>query len=153
MAAEVRSWVLEMGAKREQQQQQRRVPDSSVSGADARGYFLLGRIWKVRQDVLGGSGPVAFVEVLCDGDASAAAGPETESDSRARLINILLFGMPRPQSGQVAANNGIPGLRPDGLIGVHKGLVWEIELDDARPGSSGSDKEKWLVCMEWDLIQ
>jgi hypothetical protein len=151
MAAEVRSWVLEMGAKREQQQQ-RWVPDSSVSGADARGYFLLGRIRKVRQDVLGSSGPVAFVEVLCDGDASAA-GPETESDCRARLINILLFGMPRPQSGQVAGNNGIPGLRPDDLVGVHKGLVWEIELDDARPGSSGFDKEKWLVCMEWDLIQ
>ncbi|RMJ23632.1 hypothetical protein PHISP_05510 [Aspergillus sp. HF37] len=150
MAAEVRSWVLEMGAKREQQQQ--RVPDSSVSGADARGYFLLGRTRKVRQGVLGSSGPVAFVEVLCDGDSSTE-GPETESDSRARLINILLFGMPRSQPGQVAGNNGIPDLRPDGLVGIHKGLVWEIELDGEKPGSSGSDKEKWLVCMEWDLIQ
>lgn len=103
----------------------------------------------MRQGALGSSGPVLFVEVMCEDGSD-------ECDSRSRLRNILLFGVPRSNSGLVPESHHIPDLQPDSLVGVYKGLVWEIELDDAtdsRPGSESGNKQKWLVCMEWDLIE
>ena len=104
----------------------------------------------MRRGALGSSGPVAFLEVMCDGGSD-------ESSPQSRLRNILLFGTPRSKSALGPENNHIPDLQPDSLVGVYKGLVWEIELDDmmidSRSGfESDGDKQQWLICMEWDLI-
>lgn len=149
MAAEIRSWVLEMGTKREQL-------DSSVRFdlADAKKYLLTARITRVvRQSVLRSSGAVAFVE--------AQIISENNEEDR-ELRNILLMGSPRHQSGDSELEHGR-------VIGVCRGLVWEIELDEdgihnlahkdgldvgnlnACP-SNANDRERWLVVMEWDFL-
>lgn len=163
MADEVRRWVLEMGAKREhhhfphqqqQQQRQRLVEDSSFSGIDTRGYLLVGRVQKVRRDVVGSSGPVTFVLVE---ECERNSGDDQTGEVRS-LRNILLFGMPRSKPERSSTGNDVPDLQQGRLVGVHKGLVWEIELDKRSSETKSSheshgDPEKWLVCMEWDIIQ
>lgn len=157
----MRRWVLEMGAKREhhhflhQQRQQRVVEDSSSSGIDTRGYFLVGRVQNVSQGVLGSSGPVAFVLVE---ECERNSGDDQTGEARSPTRNILLFGMPRSKPERSSTGNDVPELQQGRLVGVHKGLVWEIELDKrpSEPKSSDEsrgDMEKWLVCMEWDIIQ
>lgn len=153
MAAEVRGWVLEMGTKREQL-------DSSMIKVDAhkvdlRKYFVTARISNVVRSVLRSSGAVAFVEakLLSGGSISVDDGRQ----------NILLMGSPRSRSGDSELAQG-------SVVGVYRGLVWEIELDrdgidalsrkdevdagdldDCQP-SSANDRERWLVVMEWDLL-
>lgn len=153
MAAEVRGWVLEMGMKREQL-------DSSVVRVDAQGvdvkkYFVTARISNVVRSVLRSPGAVAFVEaeLLSEGSISMDDGRR----------NILLMGSPRSRSGDSELAQG-------SVVGVYRGLVWEIELD--RDGvntlsrkdevdvgdlgdcqsSNANDRERWLVVMEWDLL-
>lgn len=154
MAAEVRGWVLEMGTKREQL-------DSSVVrvgaqvGVDSRKYLVTTRIVKVVRSVLRSSGPVAFVEaeLLSEGSISVDDGRR----------NILLIGSPRSRPGDSELAQG-------SMVGVYRGLVWEIELDrdsvDALSrkdgvdvgdlgdfqSSNANDRERWLVVMEWDLL-
>ncbi|OJJ82535.1 uncharacterized protein ASPGLDRAFT_27367 [Aspergillus glaucus CBS 516.65] len=154
MAAEVRGWVLEMGTKREQL-------DSSVVrfgaqvGVDSRKYLVTTRIVKVVRSVLRSSGPVAFVEaeLLSEGSISVDDGRR----------NILLMGSPRSRPGDSELAQG-------SVVGVYRGLVWEIELDrdgvDALSrkdgvdvgnlgdyqSSNANDRERWLVVMEWDLL-
>lgn len=141
MAAEVRSWILEMGTKREQL-----IPTPNPN------YLLMVRVENVRQGGLGTSGPVAFVVGSCVG----LSGEQDAKDEDSR--NILLFGVPRSRPEGLSAE-GVPELKAGNLIGVHRGLVWEIELDKVdsqEPGStddSSAEMEKWLVCMEWDLIE
>lgn len=149
MASEVRSWVLEMGTKREQLQPS---PGRQMFSSETKKYLITGRITKVRRSALGSSGPFTFVEAQVQQPAEAGVG-----ESR----NILLMGSPsfRP---------GYHELQVDDVIGIYRGLVWEIELnqdgiDDLLRKSSipadltgyknSDDPEKWLVVMEWDLLQ
>lgn len=93
---------------------------------------------------------MAFVEGVLVG------GTDTDTDR-----NVLLFGRPRSKAGERVSNVGVMSVsevKTDSLVGIHRGLVWEIELD--KPDDQGKhresdqgDKEKWLVCMEWDLLQ
>lgn len=145
MAAEVRSWILETGAKREQPAA---TPDPS--------YLFTARVETVWQSRLGSAGPVAFVAARC---VSLSGEEAAVAESR----NILLFGAPRAKAE--LSTEGVQELRTGSLVGVHRGLVWEIELDspdDENNGGSGSrasreggsaEMERWTVCMEWDLIE
>lgn len=151
MAAEVRGWVLEMGTKREQLDTSAARFDAQ--GVDARKYLVTARIRRVVRSVLRSSGAVAFVEAEFISD--------TEGGNR-ESRNILLMGSPRFQSRD-------SGLAQGSVFGVYRGLAWEIELDgDGVNTLSGKveidvadlngqptntdDRERWLMVMEWDLL-
>lgn len=190
MAAEVRSWILEMAVKREnlrqqQQQQHRPQPDSDNQEAtqpDTGRYFLTAEVETSRQAPLHGPGSVSFVRAR---PVRTESSRETSPPPREEKKNILLFGSPASQQGvssrasSDAATNA-PELNPNNVIGIHRGLVWEIELgtepsrreergdSSADHGHEGEDipsacpqqdhakegkTEKWLVGMEWDLLR
>ena len=157
MASEVRSWVLEMGTKRGQLQPS---PGRQMFSTEAQKYLITARIADVRRSALGSSGPLAFVEAQVQqqpaSDTHAAAEAEA-ADSRRK---ILLMGSPHFRPGHHE-------LRVDDVIGFYRGLVWEIELNqggvddllrspnpaDLTGYARDDDSEKWLVVMEWDLLQ
>lgn len=159
MAAEVRSWVLEMGIKREQSDLNFSTSNTTRPySIDTRKYLLTARITSVRQAALASSGPLAFVQaqvISHPTSKSEETGSENDYDSR----NILLMGTPRSRSEPYE-------LKSESVIGVYRGLVWEIELreddmdDLLRDDSSQAgladyqpSNERWLVVMEWDLLQ
>ncbi|KNG86273.1 hypothetical protein ANOM_004521 [Aspergillus nomiae NRRL 13137] len=165
MAAEVRSWILEMSTKREQMHMNHR--NNTGAGPDLQKYFLAVRIADVRQSALASSGPLAFVRgkpVTSLDDDEDASGNHEGSEMR----TILLLGAPRSQpaglSSQYPDASRVPGLVRGNLVGVHRGLVWDLDLEDrlsgydipSEPDSDGHGQSrtttKWLVCMEWDLI-
>ena len=150
MASEVRSWVLEMGMKREQLQPS---PGRQMFSTKMNRYLITARVTNVRRSALGSSGPLTFVE------AEVVQQPAEIEEAVSRR-NILLMGSPRFRPGYHE-------LRLDDMIGIYQGLVWEIELnqdgvDDLlrrNPNPTeltaytyGDDSEKWLVVMEWDLV-
>lgn len=59
--------------------------------------------------------------------------------------NLLLMGA--PQSGE---RGGVPELKKGDLVGIGRGLVWEVELDAV--GESSEEMEKWSVCVEWSVL-
>ncbi|KAE8164025.1 hypothetical protein BDV40DRAFT_125247 [Aspergillus tamarii] len=165
MAAEVRSWILEMGTKREQMQMNYRT--RTGAGLDLERYFLVVRIADVRQSALASSGPLAFVRgqpVTSLEDEEDASGHRESSEMK----HILLLGTPRSQPAggpsQHPDASSVPELVGGSLVGVHRGLVWDLDLEDRLsgygmqrdPDSDGHGQPKtttkWLVCMEWDLI-
>ncbi|KAL1984684.1 hypothetical protein VTN96DRAFT_8810 [Rasamsonia emersonii] len=183
LAAEVRSWVLEMGMKREQQQHLH-----NVQSAHHTRYLFTARVDRCRNSMLC-SGPMILVRGhLIDSKQDpegTSQSPTSVSERPSR--NILLLGA--PASNQRTAQN-TNSLRPLSLssrpsialkhgdvIGVHRGLTWEIDLDkgflqgqtdyktatqalsdndnrDVSTSTPGKDKEteKWLVAAEWDLL-
>ncbi|KAI9925603.1 hypothetical protein MW887_005985 [Aspergillus wentii] len=162
MAADVRSWILDMGTKRENldNSPNNRPAVAEPPFADPKKYSLIARVRNVRQTALSSSGPLAFVE--------GQSGSNTGDDQVSESPNILLLGPPRSkpaESSMLSAH--VPELRADNLIGVHRGLTWEIYLNE-RVGCSlptenldpnqsqqenHTDTKQWLVGMEWDLIQ
>ncbi|RMZ38572.1 hypothetical protein AFCA_011513 [Aspergillus flavus] len=165
MAAEVRSWILELSTKREQMQMNYR--NRTGAGLDLQRYLLVVRIADIRQSTLASSGPLAFVRgqpVTSLDDEEDASGHREGSGMK----NILLLGTPRSQSAGVSSQHPdasrVPELVGGNVVGVHRGLVWELDLEDRLAGyGTHSDPErdghgqsgtttKWLVCMEWDLI-
>ncbi|OGM41186.1 hypothetical protein ABOM_009557 [Aspergillus bombycis] len=166
MAAEVRSWILEMSTRRDQMQMNHR--NRSGAGPDLQRYLLVVRIAEVRQSALASSGPLAFVRgqpvTSLDEEEDVASGPREGSEMK----SILLLGAPRSQpaglSSQYPDAPRVPGLVGGNLVGVYRGLVWELDLEDrlsgsglpSDPNSDGHGQSgtttRWLVCMEWDLI-
>ena len=156
MAAEVRSWILDMGAKRDQAN----MTTTSRPAPDVHNYALAVKVMSVRQTALTSSGPLAFVrgQPVLSLSEEETQRPADSGPTK----NVVLFGSPRARptgspSEQVIRSR-VPDLQPGSIIGVCRGLVWEVELSDLglegavefaeRPASSG----KWLVGMEWDLI-
>ncbi|PYI08814.1 hypothetical protein BO78DRAFT_56649 [Aspergillus sclerotiicarbonarius CBS 121057] len=169
MAAEVRSWILEMGAKREQQQAspsycQRTDPSSP----DIRKYSIAVRINSAHQSALRSCGALAFVQ----GHSVDSLGVSSERDTHnePQMRNVLLLGPPRQPSMQSRhAAIRIPDLKPGNTIGVCRGLAWEVDLGEHQGAQvSGTDLSlndlspsdrshlqtagKWHVGMEWELI-
>ncbi|KAG2417263.1 hypothetical protein HFD88_008482 [Aspergillus terreus] len=160
MAAEVRSWILEMATKREALQMNagHAVSDS----VDLKKYFLAFRVDEVRQSALGSSGPLAFARGR-PVDSSGNAGEDVPQK------NILLVGPPRSRSiespFQSSTRTRVPDLQAGNLIGICRGLVWELDLDDPVVGKTGELENlitmdssgdlpagKWLVGMEWEVL-
>jgi hypothetical protein len=171
MASDVRSWILEMGTKSEQIQKSLNASSREHQAQvppDLSQYFLVLRILDVRQSALGSSGPVAYIRGV------QVTGPDESEHSTSRSRKLLLLGPPRPASLQSSrARTQIPELRTGHLVGVCRSLVWEVGLQQAHLDSNvpseetqeneelvsslGCDTstkhpEKWLVGMEWELI-
>ncbi|KAL4980391.1 hypothetical protein BDW66DRAFT_125105 [Aspergillus desertorum] len=168
MASEVRSWVLEMGTKREQQMQMQMENASGlahtradVSSIDPSRYSYVLRIRDVRQSALGSCGPLAFIRAQA---AAAVAGDDTR--------NVLLMGAPRLRAGELRPSSRVSKLQAGDVVGVLRGLVWEIPGVESGMGAvsllaeheherilrceserlSGLRMGKWLVGMEWEVI-
>lgn len=164
MAAEVRSWILEVGSKREQIIPSR-IPEGNIRTADDLSrYLVAARVVQARQTVSGSSGPLAFIQAESVSDS-------TDEESENRIFHLMVMGVPRSKPDSIEFPTQISGatavpIRPGDLIGIHRGLAWEIELgefqglnaaDGLQTIPSGHDeteqrKQRWLVAMEWDLI-
>lgn len=173
MAAEVRSWILEIGAKRDQACGQL-TPVSTestrgVSSDELGNYLVAARVIQASQIALSSSGPLAFIK------ATQIVGSAVQDKNPDSAMSILVMGLPRskPPSRQMSSATTIqaPDIQTGDLIGVHHGLSWKLELNtdltETEMSSSmviqlpqhSSDNEvhanteEWLVAMEWDLIQ
>lgn len=158
MAAEVRSWILETGTKREQSDFSGAI-SAQPSSIDTKKYLATARVIEVRQAVLGSSGPLAFIK------AQILQQLVSESDPDNISKNLVLMGLPRNYQDSRE-------LKPDHVIGLCRGLAWEIDLDENNAeniqkegeigfpdmgGCSSSNinainDDHWLVVMEWDLL-
>lgn len=162
MAAEVRSWILEMATKREQlvTGPTIRIPSESagdLSQEELRKYLVAARVLRAHQSTISGSGPVTRIK-------AKPIAINLEIDENAEIINIMVVGSPRskpvlqqqsPQTGSVQGHLGF-SVQTGDLIGIYRSLSWTLELnsnctnpDDDYP----HEKCPWLVAMEWDLIQ
>ncbi|KAL2801292.1 hypothetical protein BJX66DRAFT_6121 [Aspergillus keveii] len=163
MAAEVRSWVLEMGTKREQQIQAARETraGNDSSFVDMQKYMLVLRITSVLQCALGSCGPLAFIqgqEVLSLEQESANCGEAPE-----RTKNVLLLGAPRYRPGELRASISahVPSLQAGDVVGTYRGLVWEIGVESNTTLAPEQEQVlrreapvlgRWLVGMEWEVV-
>lgn len=131
MAAELRSWILEAGMKREQ------LDFSSVGTMqhDTKKYAMIISIRQIHP-----AHGLAFVE-----------GRE-QSNDESKERNIVLMGSSRNHPElQVKAEN---------TVGICRGSSWEIGLDQNNTGCFPDqplnpkpiNNERWLVAMEWDLL-
>ncbi|GKZ32691.1 hypothetical protein AbraIFM66950_002290 [Aspergillus brasiliensis] len=164
MAAEVRSWILEMGAKREQQQTS---PSSyrTTNPYPLDLYAIAIRITSARQSVLPSCGALAFVQ---GHPVDSSESNDTDTQPQTQIKNVLLLGPPRQQKSRNAATQ-IPDLKPGDVVGVFRGLAWEVELGEHKDVPvSGADFDlkdlspsdrlhlqsagKWHIGMEWELI-
>ncbi|KAJ5594249.1 uncharacterized protein N7459_000457 [Penicillium hispanicum] len=161
MAAEVRSWILETGSKRDQL-----VPRHTSVNTDPGSrerleqYLVAARVVSARPALHSSSGPLAFIHAESVADSADGAGNVA--------VNILAMGPPRskPQSRRASTTHGMSLLAGD-LLGVHRGLAWDVEVPASRalsvvPGqgfgppedyNGDGPKERWIVAMEWDLLQ
>ncbi|KAJ0416799.1 hypothetical protein BJY00DRAFT_290875 [Aspergillus carlsbadensis] len=161
MAAEVRSWILETGTRREQQIQairDTRASDDS-SPVDLQRYSLVIRITSVRQSALGSCGPLAFIqghEVLSFEQESADGGSAPQR-------NVLLLGAPRSRPGELRTSTSarVPSLQARDVVGIYRGLVWEIGVEPNTTLAPEQEQVlrrevpelgRWLVGMEWEVV-
>ncbi|KAL4799788.1 hypothetical protein BDV19DRAFT_236770 [Aspergillus venezuelensis] len=178
MASEVRTWILEMGSQREQQVHARTMPGvnpglggqtHSDGSAGLSMYAFILRIQNVRQSALGSCGPLAFsrgqvIESERGNDMMASlADAQTNDDNDDVTRNVLLMGAPRLCPGELRPSSRVPELRIDDMVGILRGLVWEVGLrglEDATFEAAVSEHEqtlqneggRWLVGMEWEVI-
>ncbi|KAL4906657.1 hypothetical protein BDW74DRAFT_136287 [Aspergillus multicolor] len=178
MASEVRSWVLEMGTKREQQMQIHNAFGSGFTGAESSSidpsrYSLMLRISDVRQSALGSCGPLAFVRgqtVTAASVSSEGRMRSADTDADAADVdtrNVLLMGAPRLRASELRPSSRVPSLQAGQMVGVLRGLVWELpEFESGPPADVDQGRilqgeveqfpelklGKWLVGMEWEVI-
>ncbi|KAJ5592669.1 hypothetical protein N7537_009573 [Penicillium hordei] len=177
MAAEVRGWILEMGTKRDQlpkpplaQAPNSQAPDASLEKLNA--YLLTARAIHVSQSALSGCGALTFLQ------AEVLTGNHVQGRNPNAPLNIMIMGPSRSKSAArpIPSHPGAsvaPHLRKGDLVGIHKGLNWNLELgnpfcEDGIPGEVADRvsecgpsengrhpqiKEGWLIAMEWDLIE
>jgi hypothetical protein len=150
LAAEVRSWILEIGMRREQQH----ISFSAYSAQTHERYLFTARVDSCRQSMLS-SGPMILTRVsLIDPNQDRDPAGMLQCPTR----NVLLLGMPTSyqQTAQNPSSNPNNPLRPPSssssrpslahaaalktgdVIGVHRGLTWEIELDVGFPDHSSA---------------
>lgn len=167
MAAEVRSWIIDMGSKRDA------IWTPALQSNQARDmtrYLLAVRVIHANQAVLASSGPLAFIQAEKIVDGSQSEGDEHE------VIHIMTMGLPRskPPSRETGprADPAQPvTIQTGDLLGIHRGLAWNLELHEFQqltslprsveiPGSgsfghgaSNFPKKEWLIVMEWDILE
>lgn len=155
MAAEVRSWILEMGSKRENIASAR----SSETSNTLSKYVVTARVVNVSLGTLSSSGPVALIQA--ETTRPSQEGEEHES------LNIVAMGLPRsrPNSRQASHTGEFQALpvQAGDLVGIHRGLAWDLELHDFQALSAihglslesnelSDTRQRWLVAMEWDIM-
>lgn len=164
MAAEVRSWVLEMGSKREHGVPNRKSADEATIPGKLGQYLVAARVVHVCQTALSSPGSLAFIQ-------AAHGSSSTAEDKTSEPLNIMTMGPPlsKPDSRRPFARSSggqTVSIQVGDLVGVYGGLAWNVELQKfqalgaahLRPVPSEHDgpekrKQRWLVAMEWDLIE
>ncbi|KAL3477815.1 hypothetical protein BJX99DRAFT_257188 [Aspergillus californicus] len=171
MASEVRSWILEMGTKREQQLHAtaHRGNQMQPRMVGHERYSLVVRINNMRQSALGSCGPLAFIQgqaiVSPEHGGSGLEGGNTLQES---VKNVLLLGAPRVRPGELRTFNGrVPTLQTGDVVGVCRGLIWEVGADDeGKDTRLVPDHEqilrceserspslgRWVIGLEWEMI-
>jgi hypothetical protein len=165
MAAEVRSWILEMGSKREQIAINQAVGMAKDTSPDLGQYLVSARVLQVRPAVLSSSGALSFIR------AEKVTMLQSEDGDRKDIINIMIMGPSRfrPQSHGASSRVNSPGagfIQQRDLVGIHWGLAWHITFDEYQAlvaanklqtespqDGESSHKEHWLIAMEWDLVE
>ncbi|KAJ5162128.1 hypothetical protein N7492_007520 [Penicillium capsulatum] len=156
----VRSWILEMGTKRDQPA---RLP-ASAGKEDLDRYLVAARVVNVRQTVVASSGPLAFIEAEAEAEAEGNISPR---NGPLEPYYIMAMGAPRSRPSSQSSRIDTTKLQTGDLIGVHRGLTWElglpitqspptsVEYSSELPENDGSTipRRRWLVAMEWDLVQ
>ncbi|OOQ85012.1 hypothetical protein PEBR_30991 [Penicillium brasilianum] len=165
MAAEVRSWILEMGSKHEPLSAiTQTVATAGHSSTDFGRYLVAARVLQVRSAVLSSSGALSFVR------AEKVAITGTEDDEK-KILNILIMGPSRskpPSHGPPSETRG-PGsgyIHERELLGIHRGLAWNVTFEEHQAlaaanefqtevpqGGEPSKAQQWLIAMEWDLVE
>ncbi|KAJ5692418.1 hypothetical protein N7462_001841 [Penicillium macrosclerotiorum] len=160
MAAGVRSWVLETGSKREQRPIRTSVETKADIDQHLDRYLVAARARHVKQAMFVSSGPLAFVQAE---QISSLSGTAEESQP----LNLLLMGPPRTTTSSHLPSATRTGIIQEGaLVGIYRGLAWDLEIQEFQSfinnkGLSPSLSEtvdpddrnrRWLVAMEWDLI-
>ncbi|KAJ5965633.1 hypothetical protein N7481_012347 [Penicillium waksmanii] len=167
MAAEVRSWILEMGSKRDAIS----TPALQLNQASGmKRYLLTVRVIHANQAVLSSSGPLALIQA-----EKIVHGSQSEGDER-ETIHIMIMGLPRskpPSRGtdQPAETAQAVTIQTGDLLGIHQGLAWNLVLHGFQQlsslpcpvevpesltfgsGASSSSKKEWLIAMEWDILE
>ncbi|KAJ5334657.1 hypothetical protein N7452_007060 [Penicillium brevicompactum] len=170
MAAQLRSWVLEMGAKREQLPKptliQSTESESKMPSSEALAKFLVAaRVTGITHFRTASCGSIAFLR------AEPVVKQQVQDIDVADYLNILIMGPPRSKPDFSQSPSDLIPQNGD-LIGIHRGLTWTLRLG-SLPGQvedhNGSThpalpdaipvneenvgaKEPWLVAMEWDLV-
>lgn len=170
MAAQLRSWVLEMGAKREQLPKSALIQSTESestmpsSGALAK-YLVAARVAGITHSKTAGCGSIAFLQ------AEPVVRHQVQDIDVTDCLNILIMGPPRSKPDFCQSPSDLVPQKGD-LIGIHRGLTWTLRLrslpgqvedhhgathptlPDATPANEENfeGKEPWLVAMEWDLI-
>ncbi|KAJ5753901.1 uncharacterized protein N7511_008054 [Penicillium nucicola] len=169
MAAEVRSWVLEMGTKRDSlpYPQTPKAPSAQEIGASGvlEKYSVAVRVDDAGHSTLNSCGPLAFLQ------ATVLAGHSLQGEAQDESIRIMLMGPPRSKPPHSDIARALR-LQEGDLVGIHSGLNWYLELGSSLENAQLPDlaastsqneptasescdvaKERWLVVMEWDLVQ
>ncbi|KOS45739.1 hypothetical protein ACN38_g3316 [Penicillium nordicum] len=177
MAAEVRGWILEMGTTRDQlpkpalsQAPNLQAPGASLEKLNS--YLLTARVTHVSQSALSGCGALALLQ------AEVLTGNHVQGRNPNAALNIMIMGPSRSKSAVSPLPSHsdatvTPPLRKGDIVGIHRGLNWNLELgmpfcehgipgqvadhvsecgpseNDAHPQT----KEGWLIAMEWDLVE
>lgn len=158
MAAEVRSWILETGSKREQAKRTESLFYDARGTNGSGQYLITARVLSANQMTLSSSGLLAFIT------AEPVDGDVKDTDEK---IHILAMGAPRRKP--VALSRPSPFQIDAGdLLGFHRGLAWDINLHAAgartrispedqhalsQVDGSQDPKQHWLVAMEWDILE
>ncbi|KAJ5703884.1 hypothetical protein N7493_011022 [Penicillium malachiteum] len=158
MAAEVRRWVLEMGSKREQIKHKAGFYGNEKGSGDLSQYLVAARVVSVTQAAFSSAGPLAFIRAEC----------VSESEGEMTVLPILAMGLPRRKPSSCSRSTPFQ-IKVGDLLGFHRGLAWDIDLHapeaSAYLGSGEQEvilsemdntqnpKERWLVAMEWDLVE
>lgn len=166
MAAEVRSWILEMGSKHEPLNALNQAAGTAGDGSTDLGrYLVAARVLQVRPAVLSSSGALSFVR------AEKVACLPTEDEEEKEFVNILIMGPSRSRPQLHGSSSGAHGprsgyIQEGDLLGIHRGLAWNVTLEgyqalatanefQTRAPQDGepSKAEQWLIGMEWDLVE
>ncbi|KAI9037273.1 uncharacterized protein KD926_000635 [Aspergillus affinis] len=154
MAEQVRGWVLEMGVKsnyRSGHGNRDDRGDSERGSLDGQKYAFVLRAIEVERSVMGSCGELVFVRGV---DGKEVGGGDEDRDAGDRVVrNVILMGEPQSRNLNPEVNEGdeVMYLQQGDLVGVCQGLVWDVELDAMGESMSG-EREKWSVCMEWDVL-
>lgn len=161
MAAEVRSWILEMGSKHESVAQSR-SPEANTPSSSR--YLVTARVVHATQGTFSSSGPVALVQAEI---TRPSEDQNQEQKEESECLNIMVMGLPRSQTRSSGGSHTDQicnsSIKIGDLVAIHRGLTWEMDLHDfqalgatkdlAFEGDLPSDaKRRWLVAMEWSIL-
>ncbi|KAJ9392087.1 hypothetical protein DTO063F5_846 [Paecilomyces variotii] len=161
MAAQVRSWILETAATGEHNRRTMSNSAQTHISSEQKKFLLTAEVITSSQGTLA-SGPFTLVK----GHSAEIQPLQPSQYSSSQDRNLLLVGPPQSKStgvGPSTASEQAPKLSKNNVVGVHHGLLWEVELGfedmvrglDSRPGeaTAAQNKEKWLVGLEWEILR